>query len=495
MADRVRHKRVSTFRSAAELRAHCSALGVRVPCDGDLLAAPGSPLAQPIDAGSGLRIGNRFAIHPMEGWDGTGEGRPTDLVRQRWRNFGISGAKLIWGGEACAVHPEGRANPNQLICSPETAAGIAELHHLLRRAHRDRFGSDEGLVVGLQLTHSGRFCRPFRKDRPEPVIAYRHPILDSRFGIGADHPPITDERLEGLIERYVAGARVAREAGFDFVDVKHCHGYLGHELLSGFTRPGKYGGSFENRTRFLRGIVEGIRADQGAAPIAIGVRLSAFDWVPFRPDPAGAEGGRPGSGIPEPFDDHLPYRYGFGTDHGNPLAWDLRETFMFLDLLRELGIRLVNLSCGSPYYNPHIQRPALFPPSDGYQPPEDPLVGVARQLAMVREVKARHPDLVIVGSGYSYLQEYLPQVAQALVRAGEVDLAGLGRMVLAYPDLPAHVLEGRPLARKRICRTFSDCTTAPRNGMISGCFPLDPNYKTLPEAARLKRIKASVGAD
>ena len=122
-------------------------------------------------------------------------------------------------------------------------------------------------------------------------------------------------------------------------------------------------------------------------------------------------------------------------------------------------------------------------------------MGVARQLAMVREVKARHPDLVIVGSGYSYLQEYLPHVAQALVRAGEVDLAGLGRMVLAYPDLPAHVLEGRPLARKRICRTFSDCTTAPRNGMISGCFPLDPNYKTLPEAARLKRIKASAGAD
>ena len=496
MGERSRHKRVSTFRSAADLRAHCAALGVRIPCDDEVLAAPGSPLAQPIDAGSGLRIGNRFAIQPMEGWDGTGDGRPTDLVRQRWRNFGISGAKLIWGGEACAVCPEGRANPNQLICSQETAGGIAELHGLLRSAHRERFGSGEGLVAGLQLTHSGRFCRPFRKDRPEPVIAYRHPILDRRFGIGAGHEPVSDDELHRLIELYVSGARVAGEAGFDFVDVKHCHGYLGHELLSGFTRPGEFGGSFENRTRFLRGIVEGIRADQGAGAIAIGVRLSAFDWVPFRPDPDGAERGRPGPGIPEPYEDHLPYRYGFGTDSGNPAAaWDLTETFRFLDLLRDLGIRLVNLSCGSPYYNPHIQRPALFPPSDGYQPPEDPLVGVARQLAMVGEVKARHPDMVIVGSGYSYLQEYLPHAAQALVRAGEVDLAGLGRMVLAYPDLPADVLGGRPLARKRICRTFSDCTTAPRNGMISGCFPLDPLYKALPEAAELKRIKASAGAD
>ena len=160
--------------------------------------------------------------------------------------------------------------------------------------------------------------------------------------------------------------------------------------------------------------------------------------------------------------------------------------------MRDLDIRLVNLSCGSPYYNPHIQRPALFPPSDGYQPPEDPLVGVARQLQMVAEIKARFgDDLVILGSGYSYLQEYLPHVAQALVRQGKVDLAGLGRMVLSYPDLPADALETGKLTRKRICRTFSDCTTAPRNGMISGCFPLDPYYRDLPEAARLKDIKGA----
>ena len=496
MNERTRYPRVSAFKKAADLRAHCAELGVDIPCDDEILTAPESPMAQSIDAGRGLTIGNRYAIHPMEGWDGTTHGMPTDDVRRRWRNFGISGAKLIWGGEAFAVSPEGRANLNQLMCRKDTEAGVVELHDLLVTAHKERFGSDDGLVVGLQLTHSGRFCRPFHKDRLEPAIAYHHPILDRKFGVAPDDDVvISDAHLETLIALYIEGARIARDAGFHFVDVKHCHGYLAHELLSGFTREGDFGGSFEGRTNFLRRIVAGIRDDQGEDSIAIGVRLSAFDWVPFRPDPDQAEGGKLGPGIPEPVDDCLPYRYGFGTDAADPVSWDLSETFRFLELLRDLDIRLVNLSCGSPYYNPHIQRPALFPPSDGYQPPEDPLVGVARQLAMVGEMKARFgDDLVILGSGYSYLQEYLPHVAQALVRQGKVDLAGLGRMVLSYPDLPADALREGKLTRKRICRTFSDCTTAPRNGMISGCFPLDPYYKDLPEAATLKDIKAKAGA-
>ncbi len=138
-------------------------------------------------------------------------------------------------------------------------------------------------------------------------------------------------------------------------------------------------------------------------------------------------------------------------------------------------------------------RPAAFPPSDGYLPPEDPLVGVARHLAATAWLKARHPDLAIVGSGYSYLQEWLPNVGQRVVRDGGVDFVGLGRMVLSYPELPADVLAGRPLARKRICRTFSDCTTAPRNGMVSGCYPLDPEYKRLPERERVNQIKQRSG--
>ena len=215
------------------------------------------------------------------------------------------------------------------------------------------------------------------------------------------------------------------------------------------------------------------------------MRLSAFDFVPFRPEPNEDRG----RGVPEPYQNCLPYEYGFGVDQDDPLQMDLGEAEQFIALLESLDVDLINLSCGSPYYNPHIQRPALFPPSDGYLPPVDPLCGVARQVAMVARLKARFPHSLFVGSGYSYLQEYLPHVGQALVRAGMVDFIGLGRMVLSYPDLPYDVLQTGQLQRRVICRTFSDCTTAPRNGMISGCFPLDSFYKEREEAQRLQALK------
>ena len=165
------------------------------------------------------------------------------------------------------------------------------------------------------------------------------------------------------------------------------------------------------------------------------------------------------------------------------------KTFELFEILQSLGIRLVNVTAGSPYYNPHIQRPALYPPSDGYAPPEDPLVGVARQMEAVRALKQRFPDFLLVGTGYTYLQEFLPHVAQAAVREGWVDVIGLGRMVLSYPQLPSDLLRGEPLRRKSVCRTFSDCTTGPRNGLVSGCYPLDPHYKTGPNADALAAIK------
>jgi 2,4-dienoyl-CoA reductase-like NADH-dependent reductase (Old Yellow Enzyme family) len=285
----------------------------------------------------------------------------------------------------------------------------------------------------------------------------------------------------------VRAAQLAEQIGFEFVDVKHCHGYLGHEFLSAHTREGDYGGSFENRTRFLREVVAGIRA---VAPgLKIVVRVSAFDLVPFRPDPDQSRPGKTGRGIPEAYEELLPYAWGFGVKSENPEEYDLAEPIRFLSLLRELDIRLVNISGGSPYYNPHIQRPALYPPSDGYQPPEDPLIGVARQMEVTRLLKQRFPDLVFVGTGYTYLQEFLPLVAQAAIREGWVDSVGLGRMVLSYPELPLDVISGRGVQRKRICRTFSDCTTAPRNGLPSGCYPLDQQYKQSAEGAQLKQIK------
>jgi 2,4-dienoyl-CoA reductase-like NADH-dependent reductase (Old Yellow Enzyme family) len=168
---------------------------------------------------------------------------------------------------------------------------------------------------------------------------------------------------------------------------------------------------------------------------------------------------------------------------------DLSEPIAFVKMLAGLGVRLINITGGSPYYCPHIQRPAAFPPSDGYLPPEDPLVGVARLLGVARDMKRACPDSIIVGTGYSYLQEYLPQVAQAAVRDDWIDSVGIGRLALSYWQLPADTLAGRPVEVKRLCRTFSDCTTAPRNGIASGCFPLDPYYKESPEHEELKRRK------
>jgi len=345
-------------------------------------------------------------------------------------------------------------------------------------------------MVGLQLTHSGRFCRPNLSDRAEPRIAYHHPILDRRQGLPPEYPVLTDGEIGGIVENFHRAAVMAWELGFDFVDIKHCHGYLAHEILSAHTREGRYGGSFENRTRFLREIVEGIRS---AAPgLRIGVRLSAFDAVPFRADPERSLQGKAGPGIPEIDSSLVPYRWGFGVDPHNPLEPDLRETVLFLSLLEKLDIKLVNLSAGSPYYCPHIQRPAFFPPSDGYAPPEDPLVGVARQLNAVRELKHQFPNLIVVGSGYSYLQDFLPQVAQAAVREQWVDIVGLGRMALSYPELLLDVLEGRGMARNLICRTFSDCTTAPRNNLPSGCYPLDRYYKESELGARLQSVKTRI---
>jgi 2,4-dienoyl-CoA reductase-like NADH-dependent reductase (Old Yellow Enzyme family) len=468
------YQRVARLRTADDFRAHLEPLGIAMPFD-DVVDVPA--LAQPLTV-DGRTIGNRFAILPMEGWDGSPDGHPTELVRRRWERFGQSGAKLIWGGEAVAVRHDGRANPNQLLICEDSLDALRDLRVGLASAHEARFGRTDDLLIGLQLTHSGRFSRPNDKKTPEPLIAYRHPFLDRRVGIEDDSTLLSDEALYALIEDFVRAAMRAQAAGFDFVDIKHCHGYLGHELLTAVDRAGDFGGSLENRTRFLREIVAGIRAR--APGLHIGVRLSAFDWVPFKP-------GADRTGVPEPLPDHA-YRYAFGGD-GSGTGIDLTETRAFLALLEALHIRLVCLTAGSPYYNPHIQRPALFPPSDGYEPPEDPLVGVARQINVVAQLKRDFPSLLLVSTGYSYLQEWLPHVASYAIRTGMVDSIGLGRMALSYPEMPADVLAGVPLKRKQICRTFSDCTTAPRNGLVSGCYPLDPFYKAREEYKVLGELK------
>ncbi len=467
------------FKTVEEFRARWREVAPDLDCDVELEGGEG-PLGQSLEV-HGRSIGNRFCIHPMEGWDGQPNGLPSEDTLRRWRHFGLSGAKLIWGGEAVAVQADGRANPNQLFLNPEvdSAAGFRALRETLIEAHTAAgFGTDD-LVVGLQLTHSGRWARPTAAG-PAPRTAQRHPVLDRRLGIEDDGALLTDAELREIQANYVAAARAACEVGYDFVDVKCCHGYLLHELLGARSRDGDYGGSFENRTRFLRETIAAIRAE--APGLDIGVRVSIADVFPHAP-------GEDRRGEPLGWREHVPYAHGFGVDADDPRRTDLAEGLRFIALLEELDVRLVNLTLGSPYYNPHLQRPAAYPPCDGYQPPEDPLVQVAEHLRIARSCKQSFPEMLFVGTGYTYLQEWLPHVAQHEVRHGHVDSVGLGRMVLSYPDLPADVLAGRPMQRKKVCRTFSDCTTGPRNGLPSGCYPLDEHYRSREDAKTLKAIK------
>ena len=294
-------RRVAQMKTIEQFGEHLQALGIDLPVDREIQAGEGAPLAAPLTVYDRV-VGNRFCVNPMEGWDGTPDGHPSEHTARRWTRFGLSGAKLIWGGEAVAVRHDGRANPNQLVMNESTVADIAGLRRGLIDAHEAAQGRSDDLYIGLQLTHSGRFCRPDADHGLKPQILYHHPLLDRKFHT-ENTPLLTDDAIDALIEDFIAAAWLAAQAGFDFVDLKHCHGYLGHEFLSAVDRPGRYGGSFENRTRFLRNLVSGIRA---AVPgLRFGVRLNAFDWIPFHP-------GANRDGQPEAFEGH--YRYAFGGD-------------------------------------------------------------------------------------------------------------------------------------------------------------------------------------
>jgi NADPH2 dehydrogenase len=475
------YKRLNRLNSNAEFVDALKELEIELPFDEEMITGDENPLAQSMTLSNGFKIGNRFCVHPMEGWDGTTDGNPTDLVFRRWRHFGLSGAKLIWGGEAFAVRPEGRANPNQLMILETTVKQVGELRKALIEEHENAYGGSDDLFIGMQLTHSGRFCRPNIKTKLEPKIVYHHPLLDKIFNIPAELAPISDMELDDLIGDYVKAAKLAESIGFNFVDIKHCHGYLGHELLSAVDRPGKYGGSFENRTRFVREIVKAVQAE--CPDLVIGVRFSMFDMPPFRPGPDKV------GVMLEYQDENGQYPYAFGGDPDHPGELKLDEPIALVGMLKDLGVEMVNFSASSPYYSPHLIRPHYYPPSDGYEPPEDPLVSVARLLNAAAEIKQAVPEMLCVGSGYSYLQEFIPNVAQAVVRERKIDFVGLGRSTLSYPELPDDILNKRPLKRRKICRTFSDCTTAPRKGLVSGCYPLDDFYKQRPDAERLKAIK------
>lgn len=475
------YPKISTMKNPSDFAAHLDRLGLPHWFNNETKAGGESPLGRTAVI-NGRTIGNRWSILPMEGWDCLPDGSPSELTERRWMHFAESGAKLLFGCEAAAVMLSGKSNTRQMMITRETVENIARLRQKMVDRHREKFGTADDLYVGLQLTHSGRYSHPRDDHKLESVTAYSHPLLDKKFGNSTANV-VSDDEIDEIIARFIEAARYAKDAGFDFVDIKHAHGYLGHELLSAVDRPGRYGGSFENRTRFFCDIAKGIK--EKVPGIDLSFRFSLFDLFPYEKGP---------DKIGRPMEWHGNYPYAFGGN-GTGTGYDLAEPARFLKLAKSFGVDFICTTVGSPYYNPHIQRPAYYPVSDGYLPPEDPVIGAFRQIKAVAEIKKLVPEMMLIGSGYTCLQEWLPNVAEYVVEHGMADFVGIGRMALSYPELCADQLAGRPLEKRRICRTFGDCTTAPRAGLVSGCYPLDHFYQELESAVKLKEVKAKLRAN
>lgn len=399
-----------------------------------------SILAKPVEV-AGRVIPNSMAVQPMEGCDGTPEGAPGELTIRRYRRFAAGGAGLLWF-EACAVVPEGRANPRQLWINERSKDAFASLLKEAHGAARESLGDAHRPFTVLQLTHSGRYSRPGRL--PSPIIAQHDPWLDPTRNISPDQPVISDEELAALEDEYVNAARLAFEAGFDAVDVKACHRYLMNELLASHTREGKFGGSYENRTRLIKSIVRRIMAEsKGIVTCRLGIH------------------------------DAHPYPYGWGMDPENPTEPNLEEPKRLVRELHNMGMPLINITMGNPYYNPHVNRPYDRPIEGAPCPEEHPLVGVERLVTLTRQVREGLPNLTVVGSGYSWLRNLWPHLAAAEISRGSVQLVGLGRQSFAHPEFAKEVMETNRLERRHTCISCSSCTQIMRDGGTSGCVPFD----------------------
>lgn len=453
------------YKSAADVVSDAARLGGDLAVQDDL-----APLFTPI-AVAGRTVGNRLLIQPMEGCDGTLEGAPDELTYRRYQRFGAGGAKVIWG-EATAIAPDARANTRQLWISERTAAALGQMLDQARTAHRAAGYQTDDLLLGLQLTHSGRYSVP------RPWLATHDPLLapltiDKTTGRAVDdsYPLLSDDDLKRIEDQYVSAARLAHQIGCDFVDLKQCHRYLLSELLAARNRPGIYGGSFENRTRLILNVVRRIRAE--VPGLILATRLNTYDGIPHR----GVGTGEDFIGRPVPHD--LPLVCAFATDPDNPAREQLEEPIALAKLLVQAGVALLNVTMGNPYANPHLVRPAEFPPVDGYHAPEHPLLGVLRHFRITAAIQRAVPGTPVAGSGYSWLQDFAPQAAAANVARGDVAFAGFGRATLSHPDFARSLAETGQLNRKLVCRTFSYCTglmrakNHPLGQYPTGCPPFD----------------------
>lgn len=388
-------------------------------------------------------IANRLACQAMEGCDGTADGRPDILTNRRYDRLVRGGAGLIWY-EATAVMEEGRANPRQLYITDTNVDEYKRQVESLKETGLKENGYEP--VIIMQATHSGRYSKP--TGVPAPLIAYNNPIFEKDNPIDPSRI-VTDEYLDAVKDALVHGAELAEKAGFDGVDIKACHRYLNCELLSAYEREGRYGGSLENRTRLLREGVEGA-IQSCSRDFIVTSRLNVYD------------------GFPHP--------YGFGAAADGSLDFDPTEPVWLLKELKKLGVELLNITMGNPYFNPHVNRPFA---QGGYTAEEHPLIGVARMLKGTALLKKEVPEMKLLCSALTYLGVAAPHVAAAFVEEGGFDLAGFGRTILAYPDFAKDILTSGEMQKSKSCICCSKCTEIMRGGSTPGCVIRDKYYTDL----------------
>ncbi|MBN8217651.1 MAG: NADH:flavin oxidoreductase [Spirochaetes bacterium] len=423
------------LKTLADLDHLASKLAVSIPHQEDV-----SVLFESVPLPGGLTLPNRFVVHPMEGFDADPSGTPSELAFRRYRRYAEGGAALIWF-EATAVVPEGRSNPAQFWMHAGNLPEYRRLVESTRAAGRAFFGDGPRPLLVLQLTHSGRYSKP--EGTPVPMIAHHSAVLDPIHKLTLDTPLVTDEYLDRLQDAYVASARLARDAGFDGVDVKACHRYLVSELLASHHRENsRYGGSLENRARFLLETAAKIR--DRVPEVFVTTRLNVFDAIP--------------------------YPWGFGVSRDGFLSPDLSEPLQVIEALRKIGAPLLNHSIGNPYYNPHWGRP-YDQPSVGVPVDRDrhPLQNTAHYFDITRRLQEANAGFPIIGGGYGWLREFAPPVMAALVAKKWVTLVGQGRNSFAYPEGIRDLRAQGAFDKRKVCITCSRCTQIMRDGGRTGC--------------------------
>ena len=416
------------YRSLCELQEKAAELHVYLPFAQDTRI-----LSSEIVIGD-RHIPNRLGTAPMEGADAEPDGAPSELTRRRYQRAAEGGSGMLWY-EAVSIVPEGRSGPHQLMLTRDNLDTYKRMNEAVREVGYRKNKFFPYLV--MQANHSGRYSNPY--GAPAPLIAYRHPYYE-KLRAADDSCIVSDDYLKRLEEQFGEAAFLAKEAGFDAVDIKACHGYLLFELLSAYTRPGNYGGTFENRTRLLRcGIANAKQAE--TRDFKVTARLSIYDGYP--------------------------YPYGFGVAEGGSDLPDMTEPVRLVrTLYEEDGLLFVNLTMGNPYVNSHVTRPFDF---GKYVPSEHPLAGVARMIREVGKVKKEVPGMIISASAPSYLREYAGYYAAGAIEEGLCDQMLFGRMSFADPDFANEILMNGTIDPKRACLACGKCGDLIRASRPTGC--------------------------